>query len=94
MNQLGHTFLIGTAPVLTLGPWMVPITLIGYLSWEVAQYIRFEADAEDCFEDMAFVASGVFCATELFMLWPIGLFLAAGIAKRAATAHQLKEAGR
>lgn len=80
--------------MILLGPWAIPVILVGYLCWETAQYIRFEAEANDCFEDMAFVTSGVIVASEPLMLWPIGLFLVAGIAKRAATAHQLKEAGR
>lgn len=83
LNQLGHTFLIGAAPVLVVGPWIVPVVLAAYVFWELWQFIHFEADAWDCIEDVAFVTGGVFCVLEPLMLLPLGLFLLAGAFRRS-----------
>lgn len=59
-NQLAHGLVIGFLPALFLSPSAIGILLVCYALWEYSQWQFRRAEASDCWEDWAFVASGAF----------------------------------
>lgn len=76
INQLGHVGL--GAGLAWLGVPALVICLF-FLAWELLQWQLYRAEASDCFEDMAFVMSGVVAFYAPILLPVLVFFLLAGV---------------
>jgi hypothetical protein len=84
MNQTGHAAL--GALWVWMG-WPLWLWVALYVSWEAAQWVMFDAQLADAFEDAAFAIGGALAIANLPVAVVLVLFLAVGIATRARGAR-------
>jgi hypothetical protein len=81
-NAIGHALIVGALPAFLLPGWL-PLFLVGYVTWEAAQWRWRQAEAWDCLHDFAYVLSGALAVFEPVILGPLLMFLVADVLRRA-----------
>jgi hypothetical protein len=82
LNQIGHAYLVGCAPVYLFGWQAIPFIAAGYAFWEFLQFCWFDAKLSDCLEDLGHVLTGAFVALFPAAAVPHLVLVAAGVQLR------------
>jgi hypothetical protein len=78
LNQIGHAYLVGFAPVFAFGWEAIPAIAMVYVFWEFLQFCWFDAKLSDCLEDTGHVLTGAFVALFPVAAIPHLVLVAAG----------------
>lgn len=87
LNQIGHAYLVGFAPVFVFGWQAIPFLAMIYAFWEFIQFCWFDALASDCLEDLGHVLIGAFVALYALVAIPHLVLVAAGVQWRRENAR-------